>query len=171
MDPLCKQLHYLLSPKSVVIVGASADYTKFTGRTVKYVLKHRYPGTLYAVNPSRAEISGIPCFPSVKDLPEAVDTAFIQIAAKGVPGVIEQCIEKKVKSIIIHSAGLGESGKEGKKTRERIRSQVREAGVRVVGPNCAGIVNMTENIILSPIVCYELDAIPKGRIGLISQSG
>ena len=171
MDPLCKQLHYLLSPKSVVIVGASADYTKFTGRTVKYVLKHRYPGTLYAVNPSRAEISGIPCFPSVKDLPEAVDTAFIQIAAKGVPGVIEQCIEKKVKSIIIHSAGLGESGEEGKKTRERIRSQVREAGVRVVGPNCAGIVNMTENIILSPIVCYELDAIPKGRIGLISQSG
>lgn len=171
IESLCTQIRYLLSPKSVVIVGASADYSKFTGRTVKYVLKHRYPGKIYAVNPSRSEISGIPCFPSVKDLPEAVDTAFIQIAAKGVPGVIEQCIEKKVKSIIIHSAGLGESGEEGKKTRERIMSHVREAGIRVVGPNCAGIVNMTENIILSPIVCYELDAIPKGRIGLISQSG
>jgi acyl-CoA synthetase (NDP forming) len=171
MDSLCTQIRYLLSPKSVVIVGASADYSKFTGRTVKYILKHRYPGKLYAVNPSRTEISGIPCFPSVKDLPEAVDTAFIQIAAKGVPGVIEQCIEKNVKSIIIHSAGLGESGEEGKKTRERITSQIREAGIRVVGPNCAGIVNMTESIVLSPIVCYELDAIPKGRIGLISQSG
>jgi acyl-CoA synthetase (NDP forming) len=171
MDSLNTQIHYLLSPKSVVIVGASADYSKFTGRTVKYALKHRYPGKLYAVNPARSEISGIPCFPSVKDLPEAVDTAFIQIAAKGVPGVIEQCIEKNIKSIIIHSAGLGDNGEEGKKTRERIRSQVREAGIRVVGPNCAGIVNMTENIVLSPIVCYELDAIPKGRIGLISQSG
>jgi acyl-CoA synthetase (NDP forming) len=171
MDSLCTQIRYLLSPKSVVIVGASADYSKFTGRTVKYILKHRYPGKLYAVNPSRTEISGIPCFPSVKDLPEAVDTAFIQIAAKGVPGVIEQCIEKNVKSIIIHSAGLGESGEEGKKTRERITSQIREAEIRVVGPNCAGIVNMTESIVLSPIVCYELDAIPKGRIGLISQSG
>ncbi len=171
MNPLCTQIHYLLSPKSIVIVGASADYSKFTGRTVKYVLKHRYPGKLYAVNPARSEISGIPCFPSVKDLPEAVDTAFIQIAAKGVPGVIEQCIEKNIKSIIIHSSGLGEDGEEGKKTRERITSQIREAGIRVVGPNCAGIVNMTQNIILSPIVCYELDAIPKGRIGLISQSG
>lgn len=170
-DSLCTQIRYLLSPKSVVIVGASADYSKFTGRTVKYILKHGYRGKIYAVNPSRSEISGIPCFLSVKDLPEAVDTAFIQIAAKGVPAVIEQCIEKNVKSIIIHSAGLGESGEEGKKIRQRIVSQVREAGIRVVGPNCAGIVNMTENIVLSPIVCYELDAIPKGRIGLISQSG
>jgi len=171
MNSIYEQIKYLLSPKSVVIVGASADYSKFTGRTVKYVLKHRYPGKLYAVNPTRTEVSGIPCFPSVKNLPEAVDTAFIQIAAKGIPGVIEQCIEKNVKSIIIHSAGLGESGEEGKKTGERIRAQIREAGIRIVGPNCAGIANMTENIILSPIVCYEIDDIPKGRIGLISQSG
>ncbi|MEW6333272.1 MAG: acetate--CoA ligase family protein [Thermodesulfobacteriota bacterium] len=171
MDPLRTQVHALLSPQSVVIVGASADYSKFTGRTVKYVLKHGYRGRLYAVNPARSHISGIPCFPSVRDLPEAVDAAFIQIAAKGIPAVIEQCIEKQIKGIIIHSAGLGEDGEEGKRTRERIRSQVREAGIRIVGPNCAGIANMTRNIVLSPIVCYELDAIPRGRIGLISQSG
>jgi len=171
MKSIYEQIRYLLSPKSVAIVGASADYSKFTGRTVKYVLKHRYPGKLYAVNPKRTEVSGIPCFPSVKDLPEAVDTAFIQIAAKGVPGVIEQCIEKNVKSIIIHTAGLGESGEEGKRIQERVKALTREAVIRVVGPNCAGIVNMTENIILSPVVCYEIDDIPKGRIGLISQSG
>lgn len=171
MDPLRTQMQALLSPRSVVIVGASADYSKFTGRTVKYVLKHGYQGRLYAVNPARSSISGIPCFPSLRDLPEAVDAAFIQIAARGIPAVIEQCIEKQIKGIIIHSAGLGEDGKEGVKTRERIRSQVREAGIRIVGPNCAGIANMTRNIVLSPIVCYELDAIPRGRIGLISQSG
>lgn len=171
MDALRTQLHPLLSPKSVVIVGASADYSKFTGRTVKYILKHGYPGRLYAVNPARSDISGIPCFPSVRDLPEAVDTAFVQIAARGVPGVIEQCIEKEIKSIIIHSSGLGDHGDEGAKTRERIQSQIREAGIRIVGPNCAGIVNMPGNTVLSPIVCYELDRIPKGRIGLISQSG
>ena len=165
------QMTCLLSPKSLVIVGASADHSKYTGRTVKYILKYRYPGKLYAVNPGRTEVSGIPCFPSVKDLPEAVDTAFIQIAAKTVPGVIEQCIEKNVKSIIIHAAGLGESGEEGKKTQQRIKAQIREAGIRVVGPNCAGIVNMTENMVLSPIACYEIDDLPVGRIGLISQSG
>ena len=121
MNSLYDQMTCLLSPKSLVIVGASADHSKYTGRTVKYILKYRYPGKLYAVNPSRTEVSGIPCFPSVQDLPEAVDTAFLQIAAKAVPGVIEQCIEKGVKSIIIHTAGLGESGEEGKKTQERIR--------------------------------------------------
>jgi acyl-CoA synthetase (NDP forming) len=171
MNAVCEQIRCLLSPKSVVIVGASADYSKYTGRTVKYVLKHRYPGRLYAVNPARTEVLGVPCFPSVKDLPEAVDTAFIQIAAKGLSAVIDQCIEKGIKSLIIHSAGLGEDGEEGNKTRERITSQIREAGIRVVGPNCAGIANMAENTILSPIVCYELDDLPKGRIGLISQSG
>ncbi len=171
MNSLHDQMTYLLSPKSLVIVGASADHSKYTGRTVKYILKYRYPGKLYAVNPGRTEVSGIPCFPSVKDLPEAVDTAFVQIAAKAVPGVIEQCIEKGVKGIIIHAAGLGESGEEGKKTQQRIKAQIREAGIRVVGPNCAGIVNMTQNMILSPIACYEIDDLPVGRIGLISQSG
>ncbi len=171
MNSLYDQMTHLLSPKSLVIVGASADHSKYTGRTVKYILKYRYPGKLYAVNPGRTEVAGIPCFPSVKDLPEAVDTAFIQIAAKAVPGVIEQCIDKGIKSIIIHAAGLGESGEEGKKTQERIRAQIREAGVRVVGPNCAGIVNMTQPMILSPIACYEIDDLPVGRIGLISQSG
>jgi acetate---CoA ligase (ADP-forming) len=171
MNSLYDQMTYLLSPKSLVIVGASADHAKYTGRTVKYILKYRYPGKLYAVNPGRSEVAGIPCFPSVRDLPEAVDTAFIQIGAKAVPGVIEQCIEKGVKSIIIHAAGLGESGEEGKKTQERIKAQIREAGIRVVGPNCAGIVNMNQPMILSPIACYELDDLPVGRIGLISQSG
>jgi len=171
MDSLRPPIRALLSPQSVVIVGASADYSKFTGRTVKYVLKHGFRGKLFAVNPARSDISGIPCFPSVRDLPEAVDAAFIQIAAKGIPAVIEQCIEKQIKGIIIHSAGFGEDSEEGRKTRERIRSQVREAGIRIIGPNCAGIANLTRNIVLSPIVCYELDAIPRGRIGLISQSG
>ena len=60
------QLTSVLSPKSLVIVGASADHAKYTGRTVKYILKYRYPGKLYAVNPGRTEVAGIPCFPAVK---------------------------------------------------------------------------------------------------------
>lgn len=171
MTALCEQIRCLVSPKSVAIVGATADDSKHTGRTLKYVLKHRYPGRLYAVNPSRTEVLGVPCFPSVKDLPEAVDTAFIQIAAKAIPAVIDQCVEKGIKSLIVHSAALGEGGGEGERTRGRIMSRIREAGVRLVGPNCAGIANMAESTILSPIICYEIDELPKGRIGLISQSG
>jgi acyl-CoA synthetase (NDP forming) len=171
MENIIEQLKYVLSPKSVAIVGASSDFSKFTGRTVKYLLKHGYAGTFYPVNPKREEIAGHRCYPSVKDLPEPVDTVFIQIPARFVPGVLEACIETEVKSAIIHSSGMGEENEEGKKRQEIIRSMAREAGMRVVGPNCAGIANLSENIVLSPVVCYELDTIPVGRIGLISQSG
>ncbi|MBW1961147.1 MAG: acetate--CoA ligase family protein [Deltaproteobacteria bacterium] len=171
MAEIIEQLKHVVSPKSVAIVGASSDFSKFTGRTVKYLLKHGYSGTFYPVNPKRKEIAGHRCYPSVKDLPEPVDTVFIQIPARFVPGVLEECIETGVKSAIIHSAGMGEENEEGKKRQDAIKFMAKEAGIRVVGPNCAGIANMWENIFLSPIVCYELDTIPKGRIGLISQSG
>jgi len=171
MESIVEQLKYVLSPKSVAIVGASSDFSKFTGRTVKYMLKHGYTGKFYPVNPKRDEIAGHPCYPTVKDLPEPVDTVFIQIPARFVPGVLEECIETGVKSAIIHSAGMGEENEEGKKRQEAIRSMAREAGMRVVGPNCAGIVNIAEKIILSPVVCYELDTLTEGRIGLVSQSG
>lgn len=171
MRSIYEEISHVLSPKSIAIVGASADYSKFPGRTVKYVLKHRYPGALYAVNPARKEISGIPCFPSVLEIPEPVDMAFIQIAAERVPEVIEQCIGRGVKSVVIQASGFGESRGDGKESQERIKARIKEAGIRVVGPNCAGIVNTAENIVLSPIPCYEIDELPKGRIGLISQSG
>ena len=171
MGATIDQLRYVLSPKSVAIVGASSDFSKFTGRTLKYLIKHGYSGNIYPINPGRDEIAGLSCYHSVKELPEPVDTAFIQIAAKGIPDVLERCIEKGVKSAIIHSAGMGEAGEEGKKRQEQIKALAREADMRVVGPNCAGIANMVENIILSPVLCYELDTLTKGRIGLVSQSG
>ena len=171
MVSVVEQLRCILSPKSIAIVGASSDYSKFTGRTVKYLLKHGYAGRFYPVNPKREEIAGHRCYPSISELPEPVDTAFIQIPARFVPSVLEECIQKQVKSIIIHSAGMGEEDAEGKKRQEALKAMARDAGIRVVGPNCAGIANMVEKTILSPIVCYELDTLTCGRIGLISQSG
>ncbi|GAF80184.1 unnamed protein product [marine sediment metagenome] len=93
MGGIIEQLKYVLSPKSVAIVGASSDFSKFTGRTLKYIIKHGYPGKIYPINPGRDEIAGLSCYHSVKELPEPVDTAFIQIAARGIPNVLEQCIE------------------------------------------------------------------------------
>ncbi len=171
MASVVEQLRCILSPASIAIVGASSDFSKFTGRTVKYLLKHGYAGRFYAVNPKQEEIAGHRCYPSITDIPNPLDTVFIQIPARFIPSVFEECVQKRVKSIIIHSAGMGEESEEGKKRQEALKALVREAGIRVVGPNCAGIANMVEKIILSPIVCYELDTLTRGRIGLISQSG
>ena len=103
----------LLNPKSIAIIGASGDFSRFTGRTLKYLLKHGYAGKIYPVNPKYKELAGLPCYPNISELPEAVDTAFIQIPSAGVVEAIQQCIGRGVRTAIIHTAGLGESGEKG----------------------------------------------------------
>ncbi len=171
MEPVVKQIRYILSPKSVAIVGASSDYTKFTGRTLKYLLKHGYKGQIYPINPKYEELVGLKCLPSVEALPEGVESVFIQIPSKGVKAVIEECIKKKIKGGIIHSAGLGETGEEGRKRQQEIKEMIKETGLRLIGPNTAGVANIVERIIQTPVVSYELDELTPGKIGLISQSG
>ena len=171
MEPIVERIKHILSPKSVAIVGASSDYTKFTGRTLKYLLKHGYRGKIYPINPKYDEIGALRCFPSIEALPEPVDTAFVQIPSKGVAGVIEECVAMGVKGVIIHSAGLAETGEEGRKKQQEIKETIDGTGVRLVGPNTAGVANLIEKVILSPVVAYELDELTPGRIGFVSQSG
>jgi acetyltransferase len=114
---------------------------------------------------------GLKCFHSVEALPEGVETAFIQIPSNGVAAVIQECIKKRMKGAIIHSAGFGEIGEEGRKRQQEIKEMVKGTGLRLVGPNTAGVANIVDKIILSPVVSYELDDLTPGRIGLISQSG
>ena len=171
MEPVIEQIKYILSPKSVAIVGASSDYTKFTGRTLKYLLKHGYKGRIYPINPKYDEIGGLQCFPSIESLPECVDTAFIQIPSKGVASVIRECVTMGIKGVIIHSAGLAETGEEGRKKQQEIKQMINGTAVRLVGPNTAGVANILEKVILTPVVAYELDKLTPGRIGFVSQSG
>ncbi len=171
MEPVVEQIRYILSPKSVAIVGASSDFTKFTGRTLKYLLKHGYKGKIYPINPKYEEMVGLKCFSSVEALPEGVDTAFIQIPSKGVEGVIKECIKKGIKGAIIHSAGFGEAGEEGRRRQQEIKEMIQKIGLRLVGPNTAGVANIVDRIILTPVVSYELDELTPGQIGLVSQSG
>jgi len=171
MEPTVEQIKYILSPGSIAIVGASSDFTKFPGRTLKYLLKHGYKGKIYPINPKYDEIVGLTCFPSIEALPECVDTAFIQIPSKGVASVVRECITKGIKGVIIHSAGLAETGEEGRKKQQELKEMIRGTAVRLVGPNTAGIANIVEKVILTPVVAYELNELTPGRIGIVSQSG
>lgn len=171
MSDACSQIKNLFSPKSIAIVGASADTSKFTGRTLKYLIKHGYQGKIYPVNPKYSQLMGIPCYPSVTDLPEPVDNAFIQIASTSVIEVIKECAEKGVKTAVIHTAGLAESGEVGKQKQLEIKNIGRLSGMRICGPNCAGLINVLENVALTPVVALELDRLTPGRIGFVSQSG
>jgi len=171
MNNIADQLKYVLFPKSVAIVGASSNLSKTTGRVLKHLIKHGYKGKIYPINPNYDKIAELKCYHSVLELPKSVDTAFIQIAARGVPDVLSQCVSKGIKSAIIYSANMGEAGEKGKKRQEEIKILTKKAGMRILGPNCTGFANIIENITLSPNQGYGLEKLFKGRIGLISQSG
>jgi len=167
----CKGLDSLFSPKSIAIIGTSADTSKFTGRTLKYLVKHGYQGKVYPVNPKYDQLMGFPCYPSVADLPEPVDNAFIQIPNVSVVDVVKECAEKGVKTAVIHTAGLAESSEVGKEKQLEIKKIARSIGMRICGPNSAGLVNVLEHVALTPVVALELDKLTPGRIGFVSQSG
>jgi acyl-CoA synthetase (NDP forming) len=164
-------LDSLFSPKSIAIIGASADTSKFTGRTLKYLIKHGYKGKIYPVNPKYSQLMGISCYSSVRDLPEPVDNAFVQIPNASVVDVVKECAVKGVRAAVIHTAGLAESSEIGKQRQLEIKNIARSSGMRICGPNSAGLVNVLEHVALTPVVALELDQLTPGRIGFVSQSG
>jgi acyl-CoA synthetase (NDP forming) len=171
MSKTVDAIHCLLHPKSIAILGASGDFSRFTGRTLKYLLKHGYPGKIFPINPKYGELCDLKCYPSLHTIPEPVETVFIQIPGAGVVDAVKECIDHGVKTAIIHTAGMGESGPEGRNRQEAVKRLAWEKGLRICGPNSAGIVNIHGKVALTPVVALELDSLTPGSIGLVSQSG
>ncbi len=166
-----KGLDLLFNPRSIAIVGASDDLTRIGGLPIKFLRQHKYPGKIFPVNPKYREIAGLRCYPTLKEIPEPVDLALIGIPRQLVLQAMKDCAEKKVPFVILFSAGYAEMGKEGRKEQEELRSFVRSVGIRVVGPNCIGIVNTHEQVATSFTSGLEIDSLLPGAIGLITQSG
>jgi acyl-CoA synthetase (NDP forming) len=171
MSEATDAIHCLLHPKSIAILGASGDFSRFTGRTLKYLLKQGYPGKIFPINPKYGELCDLKCYPSLRTIPEPVETVFIQIPGALVIDAVKECIDHGVKTAIIHTAGMGESGQEGKKRQETVKKLAQEKGLRICGPNSAGIVNIHGKVALTPVVALEMDSLTPGSIGLVSQSG
>ena len=155
------------SPQSVAVIGAT-DKLGSVGKTVLSNLLHgSLRGKIFAVNPKRREVLGVPAFPAVSALPEAVDLAVVVTPATTVPDVIGECVDADVKAAVVISAGFRERGAEGSALEEKIRQHLKRGNMRVIGPNCLGIMN--------PVV--GLDAtfakrMPKpGNVAFLSQSG
>ena len=152
-------------PRSVAVIGASDDKTKMGYAAFHNLLQ--FPGEVYPVNNKRSEIQGVKCYPNVGDIPGPVDMVVITVPAQLVPGIMDECGKKGVKMAVVITAGFKEMNEEGKALEERMVAIARSYGVRIVGPNCLGL-------ILPP---YKLDTtyvatspLP-GDIAFISQSG
>jgi len=170
--PIIEQLKPLFYPKSVAVIGASNNPTKWGFSVLNDLLVKGFKGDLYPVNKNEERISGITCHKSVKDIPKPVDLAVIVVPAQIVPAVMEECVEKGVKTAIIISAGFREAGREGEELEEEVVRISRQGGIRLVGPNCFGIINPFSNLSTTGLMSlYITPYVPKGSVAVITQSG
>lgn len=159
----------LFDPKSVAIVGASADPTKTGGRPVSYLIKHGYKGRIYPINPRASEISGLTCYPSIAALPEAPEVAIVLLGAERATQAVRELAEHGTKLAIILASGFGESGATGQALEADV---VAAAGaMRILGPNTIGAMDLASGIVLSASGALEMDDLPIGGISVASQSG
>lgn len=160
-------LDVFFQPRNVAVIGAT-EAAGSVGRTLLWnLISSPFGGTVFPVNPKRPSILGIKAYPSVKEVPAQVDLAVIATAAASVPAVVRECAEAKVKGAIIISAGFQELGSEGERLQQEVKEAARAGGIRVIGPNCLGLMSPTTGLNASFAACMARP----GSIGFISQSG
>ncbi|MGA8178956.1 MAG: acetate--CoA ligase family protein [Desulfobacterales bacterium] len=163
------ELDTIFSPKSVAVIGASSTPGKVGHDIFANILRGGYSGTLYPVNPRAKSILCVRAYPTIKEIPDPVDLAMIILPPHPALKAVEEAADMGVKSIVIVSAGFREVGGEGLELEKRIVSICKQAGIRVVGPNCLGVINPLPEIRLNASFSARMPA--PGKISFISQSG
>lgn len=161
------QLDTLLNPKSVALFGASEKPDSVGAKVFANLLKGGFEGPIIPINPKYKSVAGIPCFAALADVDRTVDLAVIATPAHTVSDVIRQCGEAGTRSAIVLSAGFGEGGESEKRLADELKDTARRGGVRLLGPNCVGLVRPWIGLDAS----FLNAATPRGGLALISQSG
>lgn len=154
---------------SVAIIGASRRQDTIGSTLVRNLVLGGYSGRVYVVNPAADAVAGMPAYKTVQDIPDQVDLAIVAVPADAVHDVVLDCAAKGVHGLIVISSGFAETGEEGRKRQRRLVGLARSYGLRLVGPNCLGVINtdptVSLNASLSPVMP------PHGRVGFFCQSG
>ena len=166
-----ESLARLLSPESVAVIGASANLEQFNGRVVKNLLRHGFGGRVYPVNPKYEEVAGVRCWPRLDALPETPDVAFITVGRERVADVLRQCAGAGVGAAIIYTGGFSEADEAGAHLEAEIQRIARDGGIRVCGPNTAGVHNFHHNFHLAGLIALDVEEMLPGGIGVVCQSG
>jgi len=166
-----EKLDAVFYPKSVVVVGASGDFSKVSGRPLKFLISQGYQGNLYALNPRYKDINGIKCYPDLASLPEVPDFAVIILPAPAVVKAIEEAAGAGVKAALIITSGFAEMGTEGRKMQERIKEISRSTGMAVCGPNSAGIINAGNGMASTISQVLDRKVFKSGNAAFVTQSG
>ncbi len=159
-------LHRIFEPRSIAVVGASANPTKRGHQILRALDESGYEGKVYAVNRGGGRILGRPVYTAVDELPEAADLAVLCTPAAAAPGLVRACGERGIAGAVVLAVGFGESGEDGVRLEERLQQAGRESGVRIVGPNTSGLLNLPRGVNL-----IGARGVRPGGIALLVQSG
>jgi acetate---CoA ligase (ADP-forming) len=159
----------LLKPRSVAVIGASADASKTAGRPVSYLVKHGFSGDIYPINPKVDRIGDLACYKDVASLPGVPDVGIVLLGAERAHLAVRDLAARGTAAAIVLASGYTETGEEGARRQKQL---IEAAGaMRILGPNTIGLVNLTDSIVLSASGALEMDHFPVGGIGVVSQSG
>lgn len=161
----------LLNPRRIALVGASADPARLTARAQVYLRKHGFDGDLFPVNPRAETVLGEKSYPTIADIPGPVDLAYLLLGTEHVEGVIADVAAKGIPVAAILADGFAEAGPEGQARQERLLATAKAAGVRILGPNSMGLINLNSRTACSVNAALEAESLPAGRLALVSQSG
>ncbi|HSJ27065.1 MAG TPA: acetate--CoA ligase family protein, partial [Acidimicrobiia bacterium] len=159
----------LFFPRSIAVIGASTREGSIGNNLFRNLLNTGYTGTLYPVNPRTQVVNAVRAYPSIKDVPDEVDLAFIVVPATQVLDVVRECDEANVRGLVVISAGFSEVGEEGAEMEAELLDLVRNAGMRMVGPNCMGLLNTAPSVSMNGTFAPVYP--PAGNVAMSSQSG
>ncbi|MDB5925782.1 MAG: acetyl-CoA synthetase [Betaproteobacteria bacterium] len=171
MSSVADLLRAAINPRAVAVVGASADVGKFGGRVMQFLVKHGYPGRIVPVNPGATCVFGIPAYKSITEVGAAIDVALLALPAQHLPAALEQCGAAEVPCCVIITADFAELGDEGAAREAELVRIARSHDMRLIGPNCLGFINPHVKLALTSSVALAVEPMPKGSVGLVSQSG
>jgi acetyl-CoA synthetase (ADP-forming) len=170
MERGLEALDAIFNPQSVAVIGASDNPGKLGSHVMKSLTRGRYPGKIYPVNPGKDEIMGIKTYPSLSRIPDTVNLSIIALPAEQVPKIIKECKEKGVRGIVLITAGFKEiEDKRGESLQKEITELADQSGIKIIGPNTFGIVNL--HLPLNASFTPEFSLVEKGGISFVSQSG
>lgn len=166
-----ESLSALFAPRSIAVVGASSNAQKIGGIPVDYQRRFGFEGALYPVNPNADRIQDLPAYPSLRAIGQPMDLAILAVPSALVDGALDDAIAAGVKGVVLFSSGFAEVGAEGAAAQARLGDKARAAGVRLVGPNCLGFMNIARHVYATFSPAPGVGRVMPGRIGLVSQSG
>ncbi len=161
----------LFRPESIAIVGASENIDRISGRLLYYLERHGYANPIYPINPRRDEVRGLTCYPSLLDVPGTVDLVLVMLAAEQSIDVIRQAGQIGARAAVVYGSGFAETGPEGENLQEQLSTVARQESVRVLGPNCQGVINLAEGVAASFTRSLDLMPLRVGSVAYLGQSG